>query len=786
MRVDLFHLFRSLGRAPASALAAIVTLSLTLGVSAAIFALVDAVLLTPPPFAAPEALFIVGETSPGEPTAASRTVSYATFEAWRERAGSMATLEASDGTNFTLTGLGPPERVSASYVTPRLLSLLGVTPTLGRDFTDDDVGQRVAIISHDFWRANLGLDPRVLDRQIVLGNQPHVIVGVLSERYSQVFGSTAVWLPFPVSGAQAARAGFRVGVTARLAPTVAAEDLTRALDQVSGVSSPPAGAVATPITTWLAGDATRPLALLIGAAALAVLIAFTNLAGLLIVRSIDRRRELAVRSALGARRFEIARQLLLEAAVLVAIGTAGGVLLAAWVTPALARVALDHFGGVAQREPAVSWRVVIAMAATAAVCATIASAGPGLVTARRDLVDPLRRGATTPPRELLLSRVFIAGVVALAFVLLVSVLQVGTSLLNVLRVHPGFDAAGVLSLQLSVPVESYPTLERVTRFYATLQTALEERLGAGTVSVIDEIPLTGDRGRVAVRLQLDGLARDAIVREPTPGYFEVMRIPLIAGRTFQQSDTVTAPPRVLISRSLATALFPSEDAVGRVLWLGTTKRPAEIVGVVGDVKHRALDETAMPTVYLSGWQTDSRSRIMLMRTARADADTVALVREEVARLDRTLPVYNVRPLDYVVGASPGVPTRRMLTAMFTGFALLAAVLGAIGLFGMVAHDVARRRTELALRLALGADMRQLLIATLRQGGWIVTSGLIVGTVVSFGATRVLSAAITTSRAIEAFSLIAAALVLIASSIVAMLPAARHATRTDPVAVLRAE
>ena len=302
--------------------AAVLTLSLTLGAGASIFAVVDAVLLTPPPFTNPDALVLVGETPVEEPTAAPRAVTYATFEAWRERAGSLAALEAFDGTNLTLTELGSAERVSATDVTPGFLTLLGVGPALGRSFDRDDVGRPVAIVSHAFWRAS---SQRIQASSVArLFSEAGRTRSSASCRSSSSLRSTQsdVWRPFPVTPAQAARAGYRVRVDRPSRRRCRRRHvLAVALDDVSRTSSPPARVVATAIATAIAGDATRTLGLLAGAAALAMLIAFTNLAGLLIVRSIDRRRELAVRSALGARRVEIARQLLLEAAALVAMGT---------------------------------------------------------------------------------------------------------------------------------------------------------------------------------------------------------------------------------------------------------------------------------------------------------------------------------------------------------------------------------------------------------------------------------------------------------------------------------
>ncbi len=786
MLVDLLHLSRNLRRSPASAVAAVLTLSLTLGAGASIFAVVDAVLLTPPPFANPDALVTVGETPIDEPTAAPRAVSYATFEAWRERAGLLATVEAIDGTNLTLTELGAAERVSTSDVTPGFLTLLGVGPARGRAFDLNDVGRPLAIVSHAFWRGKLAADPGVIGRQVVLGGQPHTIVGVLPEQFFFALNACDVWRPLPVTPAQAARTGYRVRVVARLARNVSPAYLGVALDDVGRRSSPPAHVVATGVATAIAGDATRTLGLLAGAAALAMLIAFTNLAGLLIVRSIDRRRELAVRSALGARGSEIARQLLLEAEALVAMGIVGGVLLALWMTPAVGRLALEQFGRVAHGDVAVSWRVIGVVAMVAAACAGICGSLPALVAARRSVVDVLRRGATTPPRELTLRRVFVVGEVALAFVLLVSVMLLGRSLVGVLKENPGFDAHGVLTLQVSLPLASYPNPERVVSFYSALQRALEERLGPHTISIVDEIPLTGDRGRSLVSVRPTDAGREAVVRAAGTAYFDVMRIPIVAGRPFDQRDNSSAPPRLVVSERLAERLFAFEQPIGRQIWLAAIAQVAEIVGVVGDVKHRALDETPSQTVYLSAWQSPSRSSIVVARSARPDADVIAAVREEVARLDRDLPVYRTRSMRDVVAASPGVPARRVLTATFMGFALLAVVLGGIGLFGVVAHDVASRRAELALRIALGADPMRILSATLGQGALMVGSGLAVGGLLSIWAARALSSVVVATDHLDVLSVGVAAAVLMVVGAGAVLPAARRAARTDPLIALRSE
>jgi hypothetical protein len=265
-----------------------------------------------------------------------------------------------------------------------------------------------------------------------------------------------------------------------------------------------------------------------------------------------------------------------------------------------------------------------------------------------------------------------------------------------------------------------------------------------------------------------------------------MRIPIIAGRAFDVRDNASAPTRVVVSESLAERLFALERPIGRQIRLGPNAQPADVIGVVGDVKHSAIDEAPSQTVYLSGWQTASRGRILVVRSARPDADVIAAVREEVARLDRNVPVYGRRSMRTFIDVSPGVPARRVLTATFLGFALLAVVLGAIGLFGVVAHDVATRRPELALRIALGADPMRILSATLGQGALMVGSGLAVGGVLSIWTARALAGVTLAAGPLDVVSAAVAAAMLMVVGVGAVLPAARRAARTDPLIALRSE
>ena len=277
-----------------------------------------------------------------------------------------------------------------------------------------------------------------------------------------------------------------------------------------------------------------------------------------------------------------------------------------------------------------------------------------------------------------------------------------------------------------------------------------------------------------------------MIRVASTAYFDVMRIAVVAGRAFERRDDALAPARVVISESLAARLFPQESPIGRSVTLDARPRSAEVIGVVRDVKHRTLDEPELPTLYLSMWQFPSRGTQLVIRATRSTGDTIAAVRDQVRRIDDELPVYGVGSMSNAVERSPGVPARRVLTAAFLGFALLAVVLGAIGLFGVVAHEVASRRAELALRIALGANPARMLTSTLGQGLSMIGSALFIGGVLSFWAARALAGVTNTSGGVDVVSAAAAAAALLLTGVCAVLPAARRAARTDPLTVLRGE
>ena len=783
MPSTLRALSRSLRQSPFSAGIAVLTLALTTWAAASIFSLVDAILLTPPPFSDPGAVVVLRQTSAFAGTVSSVPVTYARLEEWRGQASALADIEGYDGTNATLTGLGNAERVSITDVTPGFLHMLGINPWLGRAFDARDTGERLVIVSYAFWKNRLAHDSRAIGRTLTLNGEPHRLVGVLPDRFTFALDQSDVWRPMPRLESPAAQARYTMGAVARLASGVTPAQLVAALERVDGSHQPGVRTTSTPVATAISGEASRPISLLAAVATIALLVAFINFAGLLMVRALDRHRDLTIRGALGASRFHLHVQALLESHVLAAIGTAAGILLAAWSTTMVQTFAAQQFGRAAPSTFALSWRVIGAVTFVAWGSALACGAWPAFTFARVSHADALRHGYTGGARELRWRRAIVSSQVALAFVLLIALGTVGRSLMRSLSVDPGFVADGVMTMQVNVPAAKYQEDSRVAWFYGELENRLAGRVG-DDVAIVDELPLTGNRGRSGIgRLEREPRS-DAVLRTVSPKYFAVMGIPVLGGRPFDSSDTIDAAPRVVLSRSLAATLFPSESAVGREVWIAATERMAEVIGIVGDVTHRSLDDAASPTLYFSSRQVPSRSSIIVVRSARAPTDVAGIVRRTVATLDSDMPVYRARPMREVVDASPGVPARRMMTAVFLTFSMLALVLGAFGLFGLFAHDVARRRIELAVRAALGAAPGQMSREVLTRAFGVIGTGLAAGTVLSWPTGEALHAAAMTSSHVDAVVIIAAAVILIVSGAIAALPSARRASRTNPLYSLR--
>jgi predicted permease len=781
---SLRQVSRGLRRSPASAIAAIVTLALTLAAATAIFAVVDATLLTPPPFADPSALVEIGEIPVNDPATALRAVSAQTLDAWRAQSLGAIRLEAYDGTNVTLTGGRYPERLNGILVSPGYLPMLGVTPRIGRTFSERDAAEGSAIIVSDAgWRSLLLGDPNPLGRTLMIDGRARSVIGVLPPTSGAGLGA-AVWMPMAIAPGDPD--GARVRVVGRLTPGVTIATASALLGATPGQSRDLQPAVLS-LPRLLQGRAADVMPFILLAAGLGVALAAVNLAGLMVLRAMDRSRELAVRAALGATRTDLLKPLVLEAHVLVTAGALCGVLLALWLTPAAAQLASMQLGMTAAGA-AIGWRAGAVLIVVALACAWISALAPALAAAKRfDLSRTGRDQISQAPTTVALRRVFVAAEIAVAFVLLAAVVLVGRSLQAVIAIEPGFVPDQVLAAPISIPAARYPDARSIAQFYRQLEEALASRFARNQVAIIDELPLSdSSSGRIHVALSRDGMMHQAVARVAGPGYFELLAIPIFEGRTFNNDDRGDATPIAVVSRSLAERLYQDTRVLGRTLWIPSLNTDVQIVGVVGDVKHRSLEEETMPTLYFSAAQQPSRSSNIVLRTGRPDADTLDIVRAEVARLDPEVPVYGRATLDEVIQRSAGVPIRRVVSAMFAAFALLALVIAAVGVFGVVAHDVSARRLEMALRLALGAHPTRLLHAVLRQAAAILVAGLAAGMALSLFFSRLLNALLYGVTATDAVTIVLVTALLSCTMLLAASVPARRAARTNPVALLRGE
>ena len=781
MPKDLAHAFRSLMRTPLSAGAAVLTVALVLGAGVSLVALVEDVLWTPLPYAAPDALVQVGETPRPDPDAAMRPITRSTFDAWQSAsAGVFVALEAYDAMNVTVTGSGLADRAGANRVTPSFFATLGVQPALGRLPGPDDA-DRVVVIAHRYWRAQFNADPAALGRVLVIGSQPHTVVGVLPEGFRFPIADADLWMPLP----PAADSGRFLRVVGRLTPVTTTAVAATALDAVSAGSSPPSRAVVRPLHDAVIGNAAATLWLLVAAAAFALVMAAANLAGLLLMRWADRERELTVRAALGAGRWALVRTVVAESHLIVAAGTAGGLILALWLTPLTRRLAGEQIGTMLSSATGFGSKTAWLLVAGSLFAAWLSAAQP-IVRAWQTTrtLDLGQRGSTRRLRGLA-GRGLIIGQVIVSFVLLTALVLVGQSLERLLSTKAGFTTDRVLTMRVSIPAAVYRDSASVVAFYDRLQLLLRETLGP-SVAIVDELPLTHDRGRVAVALAPGVEPADAVIRTAGPGYFEVMEIPLHGGRTFDATDRADAPPRVILGATLARRLFSDRDPAGQRLWLPNGKTWADVAGVVGDVKLASLGEPDITLIYVSALQQPSRSSHIVVRSSRPDADVLAEARRVVASIDPDVPVYAALPLEDVVRQSAGLPERRVLAAAFSAFTMLALAVTAVGLFGLLGHHVATRRREIAVRMSLGASPGLLRASIVRQTVVLTLAGIAVGTLLSIPA----SAAVRTmigdagSLALTPY-LVAAAVLLLVASLAGWGPAER-AARTDPAVMLRAE
>jgi putative ABC transport system permease protein len=803
---DLGYAVRSLLRTPGLTLAILLTLALGIGANTAIFTVVNGVLLRALPFAAPDRLMSVYDVFTGLDLPYSRLSEPELIDL--EGVPAFAMVAGHRETRRTLTGAGEPERLSVLLTTATFARVLGAPPPLGRYFGSDEDrpgAPAVAVLEHTCWLRRFAGDSSVIGRPIMLNGVPHTVIGVMPRGFA--FGKAELFVPLALDRESPQdRTGHYLYAIARLrngvGPTAAGTQLRTLVDRLKRdfPEAYPANMgfslAIEPVADTMVGAVRPALLILLGAVGLLLLVACANVANLLLVRAEGRRRELAVRSALGAGRARLVRQLLTEGVVLALAGGVLGLLLAAVGVPALLAIAPESLP---RHEGIAIDRVVCAVTFGLAVMTGIMfGLVPALQATRLDLQSSLKDGGHQGGVRARgrLRHTLVVAEVALAVVLVVGASLLMQSFWRLRQTDLGFRADGVLTLDLSLPERRYSDTTHVVGFYSALFERLRSLAGVSAVGAIANLPLSGTSGNWDIEIEGRRLAPGEPAPSPnvnmaSPGYYAALRVPLIRGRALAPTDDERAPPVAVINQTMARRLWPGTDPVGRRFKVFADSTPwMTIVGVSRDIRSWGLTseprmEYTMPLSQLPvTLRMVRRSVTVVLRTAGDPLALAGPARREIAALDRDLAVANLRSLEQVVSDSVG--QRRFTMLLLVLFGGVALALAVIGIYGVTAYGVAQRSREMGIRLALGAGPGAVRRLVVRQGMGLAVVGVSVGLLLAVIGTRALRSQLYGVRSTDPVTyLVLSALLLLVALLATDLPA-RRATRVDPLVTLRAE
>jgi putative ABC transport system permease protein len=784
---------------------AILTLSLGVGANTAIFSIVNAVLLRPLPFAEPERLLWFGGWAGADK---EQGVTPADFLDYREQCQSFTQIAASvsDGISMNLSGGGEPERIKGGYVTANYLDVFGVKPAMGRTFAAEEGlegvnmegGDRVVVLSHELWRRRYGADPAIINQTITLDKRNVTVIGVMPPQFQHPPG-VELWLPFsfPASPQSAFRsrefhflrpvARLKPGVT-RAQAQAEVETIARRLQSLYPKTNANQSLFLWPLQERLVGNIRLTLLTLLGAVGCVLLIACANVANLLLARASARGREIAVRSALGASRGRVVRQLLTESLALAALGGLGGMILAKWGVNLMAPLSADYLPRA--DEVRINATVFGFTSAVALITGLLFGLAPALQSARLDLTEALKdgaKGAGSGARRRRTLNLLVVGEVALAMMLLVGAGLLINSFVRLQQVSPGFDEKNLLTARIDIP-NPYAQPEKKQQFFEQLRQRVAALPGVEAVGMVTELPLARQSADFNFNIEgrpdpAPGQSPHADVRNVNQDYFRAMRIPLRKGRNFTEAEVRENAKVVLISDELARLCFAGEDPLGKRLFLGSIgKELFEIIGIVGDVRHRGLESGLRQTIYFPSLRLGYAN--LAIRTTNDPVSLAAAVRREVAAIDPNQPVADIKTMERWVSESVAQPRfRTLLLGLFSGAALLLAM---VGIYGVMSYAVSQRVHELGVRMALGARAGDVLRLVIKQGMRLALAGVAIGLAAAFALTRLIKDLLFGVRATDPLTFATIALLLTGVALVACYLPARRATKVDPLVALRHE
>ncbi|HKG60288.1 MAG TPA: ABC transporter permease [Pyrinomonadaceae bacterium] len=802
---DIRYGLRTLRKRPGATLIALVTLALGIGVNTAIFSAVDSILLRPLPFKDPERIVSVWEQSPSLGIQQNQAAP-ANFFDLRNQNQSFEALGAYGPLDINLTGAGDPERLDGQLVSANVFSILGVAPAVGRTFlaNEDQPGQEhVVVLSDALWQRRFNRDPSIINRNISLNGESFTVVGVMPRGFFFPLRETELWVPWAMEADQASgRGDHYLGIVARLKTDAGIEranaDLA-AIGQRLAVEYPRTneglGFIARSLHRDYVGDLRMPMLILFGAVGLVLLIACANVANLLLAQATTRRKEIAIRIALGARRWTIVRQMLVESLLLASGGGLLGVLGAFWGVEALTKFlpeSLSKLQGVN-----IDARVLLFTLGVSVLTAIVFGGVPALLASRTTpgatLSDVARDTAGgTSGRHV--RRVLVVSEVALAVVLLVSAGLLIRSFQLLRQVQPGFNPENALTMRMVLPFPKYAKKEARSAFYDEVLRQVKETPGVEAAGMITFMPLSFSGMNFSFSVEGRTAPSDmnlpfALFRVVSPDYFRAMGIPLLHGRYFEAHDAPDTTPVTLINRRLAEQYWPGEDAIGKRLKVGPADSPnawLTVVGVVGDVRQTGLHEQKLEfyVPYLQERRSFMAPRDLVVRTKADRAVIAAAVRKAVWSVDKDQPVSNVRTVDEVFSAA--ISQERFQALMLGLSAALALVLACVGLYGLISYSVVQRTHEIGVRIALGAQPVDVLSLVIRQGMSLTFVGLVVGIVAGTFMTRVLSDMLFGVTPRDPLTFVGVPVLLLIVAFFACYIPARRATRIDPLVALRYE
>jgi len=805
---DLRYGLRTLARKPGFTVVAIIALALGIGANTAIFSVINSVLLRPLGYHDPAALVVINHDYPKINLKAS--VSAIGYTHYRDNAKSFETVAAVTGGGFNLTGGGDPEQVNGSMVTHNFFSALGARSLLGRVFLpeEDQPGKnKVVALSHAFWQRRFGGDSGIVNKTITINDESYTVVGVMppSFQFGRELGRVVdLWTPIAFTREQLdynRLTNENLFVIARLKPGVEIGQAQAELDAIAanlrqqympGADRSNWGLTTQSFNELVVGDIRQALWILMGIVGLVLLIACANVANLLLARAADRQKEMAIRTALGAGRGRVIRQLLTESALLAVIGGALGLALAWFGIGALVKVNQVQIPRV--NEIGVDWRALAFTLGVSLLTGVVFGLVPALQASKADLHETLKEGGRTGTGG---SRAWIRNTLvvlemALALVVLISAGLLIRSFWRLQQVNPGFAPQNTLAMSLALPATKYKEPAQRANFYKEALQRIRALPGVQSAGAVSNLPLSGDNSSGSFRIE----GREVPQGQSPPhgdrwaasaDYFSTMKIPIVRGRFFDDRDTMESQPVAIIDEAMARKYWPDEDPLGKRIsfqFVNGIRIWREIVGIVGHVRHRGLEGESRVQYYVPHSQTQNAFMSLVVRATVDPTSLTGAVRGAIGGLDKDMPVFRVKTMDQFV--SDSMAQRRFAMALLGIFAAVAMALACVGLYGVLSYSITQRLHEIGIRMALGARAADVLWLVVGQGMLLALAGVALGGVAAFLLTRLMANLLFGVTATDplTFATIAMALTLVA--LAACLAPALRATKVDPIVALRYE